>query len=66
MTTMPLTRAERIMKRAEIRNRLITRAEVEAKRVSRSLVCAENVRHDSCYGAAVCICECHDPAEDQP
>jgi hypothetical protein len=60
---MPLTRAERVMKRAEIRNRLVTRAEVEAQCAARSLVCAENVRHDSCHGATVCLCECHDPAE---
>lgn len=65
---IPLTRAERVMKRAEIRNRLITRAEVEAARTARSLVCttANLMAHRTCHGATVCLCECHDPAEAQP
>ncbi len=61
---MPQTRAERVAKRAEIRNRLVARAEFEASLAARSLVCAHGPHPNPCHGATVCLCECHDPEED--
>jgi hypothetical protein len=62
---MPHTRAERVMKRAELRDRLVVRAEVEAQRIARSVVCSDGPHPNRCHGATVCLCECHDP-EEQP
>lgn len=60
----PTDIAGRRAHRAEIRRRVFADAERRIAHLGRSLVCADDVRHDSCHGAAVCICECHDPKGD--
>lgn len=56
----------RRIKRASIRRSILDAAERQIAHTGRSLVCGQYDRHDSCLGAAFCLCECHDPAEATP
>lgn len=62
MPDLPLSRADRQAKRAEIRDLFVAQAEQDARRARRSQVSAAGVNHSTCHGAIVCLCECHDPA----
>lgn len=55
----PTDLAGRQAKREMVRRQKLA----EAARVGLTIVCDQGYRHDSCRGAAVCLCECHDPRE---
>ena len=57
--TYPTDRAAREARRKTIRDRALAKA----KRVGLTITCAEYAEHSTCHGAAVCLCECHDPRE---
>jgi hypothetical protein len=61
----PLGRAERAAYRAHLRSTMVTTAVRIARLAGRTIVC-QGIEHATCAGAAVCLCECHDPRELQP
>jgi hypothetical protein len=58
----PVDRPARMKRRAEIRESFIAKAEAMAARAGRSITCGElpRDRHETCFGAVACLCECHD------
>lgn len=57
----PTDLAGRLAKREMIRQQKLA----EAARIGLTIACRDQgYRHSTCLGAAVCLCPCHDPAED--
>lgn len=58
--TYPIDLAGRRAKRKRIRDRALE----QAARVGLTITCAESLDHQTCVGATVCLCECHDPVSE--
>lgn len=65
----PTDLAGRRAERARIRKYCLAEAERRIAITGRSLLCRNPILeayHAACRGATVCICECHDPQEEDP